>query len=221
MKFPLYPKINSIQKRHKEGPLKGQFTGEWAIPEFAYLADNEWVWREKIDGTNIRIHLTCDASGWPEVEFGGRTDNAQLPAPLVMVLNQLFNTDDAKDRIRETFGFDSLSQGVVLFGEGYGEGIQKGGVYGPVDFILFDVMVGGWWLFENSVTDIAENLQINRVPVIGSGTLRDAIQIVQWKALKSEWPGVEPEGIVAVPTVPLFDRKGHRIMAKIKGVDFP
>ena len=165
--FQKYHKIQSIQKRHTDGPLKGKFNGEWTCPEHEYLIDNDWIWREKIDGTNIRIHVTCDASGWPLVEFGGRTDNAQIPAPLVTKLNELFNTDEAKDRLLEQFEQSTLQMGVVLFGEGYGAGIQKGGAYGPVSFILFDVLIGGTWLMEADVTQIACGLGIDRVPLVG------------------------------------------------------
>ena len=31
--------------------------GEWTLPELAYLADKDWRWTEKVDGTNIRLAL--------------------------------------------------------------------------------------------------------------------------------------------------------------------
>jgi hypothetical protein len=81
-------------------------------------------------------------------------------------------------------------------------------------------------------------LGIESVPVIGSGTLHDAVDIVssgitfdhngvvqRWYTsivggLESRWGPFEAEGIVARPVVPLFDRKGQRIITKIKSVDF-
>ena len=220
--FQKYHKIQSIQKRHTEGPEKGKFIpGQWTCPEHEYLQDLDWVWREKVDGTNIRIHITTQStSGWPEVEFGGRTDNAQLPAPLVAVLNQMFNTDEAKGLIMEQFEQSTLQEGVILFGEGYGAGIQKGGAYGPVNFILFDVRIGNTWLMESDVTQVACGLGVNRVPLVGRGPLWSAVNLVKSGQLVSAWPDVEPEGIVAVPSVPLFDRRGNRIIVKVKGVDY-
>lgn len=214
-----YHKINSIQMRYTSGPNIGQFTGEWARPEFAYLELNEWIWREKIDGTNIRVHIQGGGLS-TVINFGGRTANAQIPMPLYQKLENLFTTDDALRRIGTTFDDDTLLEGVTLFGEGFGAGIMKGGAYGPVDFILFDVQIGGWWLLEEAVTDIANKLEIKRVPLVGTGTLFDAIELVANDELRSAWAGVTPEGIVAVPEVPLWDRRGERVIAKIKGKDF-
>ena len=217
MSFPLYSKINSIKKRHTDGPLKGQFTDEWAVPEFEYLAENEWVWREKVDGTNIRIRVTS-VGDYLNLQIGGRTDNAQIPAPLYQRLHDLFYNHESM--YREAFDEECLLDGVTLFGEGYGAGIQKGGNYGPVDFILFDVRIGDSWMTEESTTDIANKLGLQRVPLYGTGTLNEAIIEVAGGLLVSAWPDVAPEGLVCVPTVPLFDRRGHRIITKVKGCDF-
>ena len=68
---------------------------------------------------------------------------------------------------------------VLLFGEGYGPKIQGGGKYREdQSFVLFDVKVGDWWLNREAVDDVAEKLDIESVPVIGHGTLQDAIDIV-------------------------------------------
>jgi hypothetical protein len=219
MTFPLYSKINSIQKRHTEGPLRGQFTGEWAIPEFGYLSENEWIWREKVDGTNIRVGVRIpEGQQYLTIEIGGRTASAQIPAPLYQRLHDTFYIDD--EVYREAFDEECLRDGVTLFGEGYGAGIQKGGNYGPVDFILFDVRIGDSWMTEESTTDIAGKLGLKRVPIVGFGTLNEAIKTVAGGLLESAWAGVKAEGLVCVPSVPLFDRRGHRIITKVKDKDF-
>jgi hypothetical protein len=128
---------------------------------------------------------------------------------------------------------------VTLFGEGYGPKIQSGGLYtGGEDvhsFVLFDVKIDNWWLDRKAVDDVASNLGIDSVPTIGHGTLHDAIDIVstgitfndaggveRWGrgTLESRWGSFDAEGIVARPVVPMFDRKGQRIITKIKVVDF-
>jgi hypothetical protein len=220
--FPLYSKINSIKKRHQDGPLKGQFLDEWAVPEFEYLADNQWIWREKIDGRNTRIHVKMLGDGADKavcVDFGGRTNKAEMPKPLLECLQELFHPP-ALDHYQSAFDEECLRDGITLFGEGYGAGIQSGGAYGPVDFILFDVLIGTSWMTEESTTDIAYKLGLRRVPLVATGTLHDAIDAVKHGYLASDWDGVEPEGLVCVPAVPLFDRRGHRILTKVKGKDF-
>ena len=45
----------------------------------------DWEFTEKVDGTNIRVHWDGHT-----VEFGGRTDKAQIPKPLLERLETLF-----------------------------------------------------------------------------------------------------------------------------------
>jgi hypothetical protein len=214
------------------GPKKGRMIhGAWTTPELEYLKDNEWEFTEKVDGTNIRIGLETDETLRTRVEFAGRTDNAQIPKPLLEYLQDTFTVGLFRDADLDT---------VTLFGEGYGPNIQGGGKYMSYhSFVLFDVKIGPWWLSRENVDDIASKLGISAVPVLGTGTLQDAIDIVstgitfnkgggivRWggssvpSGLKSKWGDFEAEGIVARPVVPLFDRKGERIITKIKAVDF-
>jgi len=109
----------------------------------------------------------------------------------------------------------------VLYGEGYGAKIQKnGGNYRQdQDFILFDVRCGDWWLKRSDVEDVAEKLGIDVVPMIGQGTLFDAVNFAKQR-FKSKWGDFEAEGIVARPAVELKTRGGQRLIAKIKCRDF-
>ena len=72
---------------------------------------------QKIDGTNIRVM-------WQDgkLKLGGRTDNANIPADLVQLLYEAIDVR----KLRDTFG----DTPVIIYGEGYGAGIQKGGGYG-------------------------------------------------------------------------------------------
>ena len=80
-----YHKIQSIFKRDMTSKRKTLIEGEWTLPEFEYLAGNTWIFTEKVDGTNIRV-IFKDGG----VTFGGRTDDAQIPAQLVTRLNERF-----------------------------------------------------------------------------------------------------------------------------------
>ena len=218
--FAKYHKINGVMKRYTEGPKKGRFIwGDWARDEFETLKDCPWLWREKIDGTNIRIHVQKDAeSSTPQVSYGGRTDNAQIPASLFARLRTLFDEADYE----AVFG-DALEGGVILYGEGFGAGIQKAGAsYGPVDFILFDVRIGHMWLEEDAITSIAGALGIKRVPIIGTETLTNmlaSMQVLEPTEV-SEFDGVTCEGCVGYPVGGLLNRRGERIITKLKFVDF-
>ena len=202
-----YHKIQSVFKRKMDGD-GSIIEGAWTLPEFEYLANNQWVFTEKVDGTNIRVMLKGNV-----VSFGGRTDSASLPAPLVGRLNERFSPMDS--RLRMVSDCD-----ICLYGEGYGAKIQSGGNYRPdQDFVLFDVRIGEWWLQRPDVEDIATALGIDVVPVIGEGTLRDAVSAAK-AGITSTWGNFQAEGIVARPKVELKTRRGDRLIAKIKCRDF-
>ena len=210
-----FPKINSIYKRDQRGRF---LDGEWATDEIAYLKDLPWRWTEKVDGTNIRLGYNGRPANGTELSFiAGRTDNAQIPPKLLQRLVELMRTlpfgevfPDADD--------------VTLYGEGYGAGIQKGGgnyISTHCDFVLFEVKVGNWWLKRDAIEDVATKLDVPVVPLVMTGTIADAIDMVRANAFKSDWPNVTvPDGLVGVPVVDLFDRRGDRIMTKVKHRDF-
>lgn len=205
-----YHKIQSIYKRDMTSKHKTLLEGQWTLPEFEYLSGNVWSFTEKVDGTNIRV-IFKDGG----VTFGGRTEDAQIPAQLVGRLNERFLPLAAK--LDEVFPDGAA----VLYGEGYGAKIQKiGSSYrADQDFVLFDVRVGQWWLQRVDVHDVAQKLGLDVVPVIGEGTLHDAVAWAK-RGIRSTWGDFEAEGIVARPKTELNTRGGQRLIAKIKCRDF-
>ena len=205
-----YVKIPNIFKREEFGNNK-LIEGMYATPELEYLKDANWIWTEKVDGTNIRVMWDGH-----NVTFGGRTDKAQIPAHLVNKLNELFGGTNKEEIFEQAFGENP----VILFGEGFGEKIQKGGgLYGPVNFILFDVMISGMWLKRDAVEDITKSFGIEAVPIVGSGTLPEAVEYIRQHP-KSMLRDAEMEGIVCRPEYELSDRRANRIIVKVKCRDF-
>ena len=205
-----YPKIPNIFKREIYGENK-LLKWEYSSVELEYLSKCDWQWTEKVDGTNIRIIWDGHS-----VSFMGRTDKAQIPAHLVNRLNELFGGTNKEEIFEQVFGETE----VILFGEGFGEKIQaKGGLYGSVDFILFDVLINNIWLKRKDVENIAEQFNIKCVPVVGVGSLEEAVAYIETHP-KSLLRDFEMEGIVCRPCCELNDRLGKRIIVKIKCRDF-
>jgi len=205
-----YHKINTCWMRDQKGNI---IEGQWSDPVFGYLANNEWVFTEKVDGTNIRAYWDGN-----RVTFGGRTDAASIPTFLLNRLNDLFDTTPKRQKFSEVFGQDHA----CLYGEGYGAKIQKGGgnyKADGVDFTLFDVAVGDWWLMRKDVEDVAAKLGCDIVPILGNGTLHDGIARTR-NGFNSTWGDFIAEGIVARPVVEFKTRKGERVITKIKHRDF-
>jgi len=204
-----YPKIQTVFLRDPATRYKTLLMGQWALPEFEYLAKNEWVWTEKIDGTNIRVDWDGE-----RVTFAGRTDNAQTPTFLLTKLQEMFPV--------EVFMAEYPDLPMTLYGEGYGAKIQKGGgnyISDGQSLILFDVMISGNWQPRESMEDIAAHLRLDMVPIVGVGVLDDAIDVVQ-HGFQSGVGHCEAEGLVMRPKVDLMTRTGQRVITKVKGRDF-
>jgi hypothetical protein len=207
-----YHKIQTVYFRDPENNHKTLLEGTWAKPEFELLKDIDWICTEKIDGTNIRVMWDGE-----NVRFGGKTDNAQIPSILIEVLQDAFTNEKMKEVFPD-------ADNVCLYGEGYGKKIQKGGNYLPdrADFILFDVKVGDWWLTREANEDVAIKLNIGVVPIIGTWKLKKAIEYVKngFKSTIAHNKDYVAEGLIMKPKTELFNRRGERIITKIKHNDF-
>jgi len=216
-----FGKIETLYERNEKFKVNvGQFKNR------TYTLLKSWLWTEKVDGTNMRII-------WQDkkLSFGGKTDTAQIPGDL---LGQLYK--DFTASMLESIFPDADA---VIYGEGYGAGIQKGGGdYCPSKaFIAFDVCVitpptdlvagvtapeGKWWLSYENVCDVAGKLKIPVVPFIGEMTLEDATEFVHagFKSRCAVNPNKMAEGLVGRPLETLYDKKGARLITKLKTKDF-
>jgi len=199
-----YHKIETLyerdEKTHKVNP--------GAIKNLVYALIKSWQWTEKIDGTNIRC-IWRDG----KLTFGGKTDNAQIPGDLVAHLYTLVTPAALEGVFQMT--------NAVIYGEGYGAGIQNGGAYSPTKkFIAFDVLVEDkWWLSWENTKDVAGKIGVDVVPYLGDMTLEEATAKVQAGFQSAIGSGMA-EGMVGRTIEPLFDKRGHRLIVKLKTKDF-
>jgi hypothetical protein len=180
-----------------------------------YSLLKSWVWTEKIDGTNIRLIYEPQVPGITgSLRIAGKTDKASVPAQLV----KWASDPDLLKLLVVTFP----DAPVVLYGEGYGAGIQKGGVYAQQQgFILFDVLVAGkWWLSDENMRNVASKLALKAVPLVGTMSLEQATEMVHQGFASQVGQGAPAEGLVGRPAETLFDKKGARLITKLKTKDF-
>ena len=204
-----YPKLQTLWKRDENNKFR-IIEGDFSKDEFANIKN--WLITEKIDGTNIRVKYEGGT-----VRFDGRTDEAQIPAHLVAALEAMFNANHFESNL------DPLPKKMILYGEGYGAKIQKGGGLYRDDagFILFDVWADGWWLNRESVEDIAEKLNIPVVPVLGIMSWKEASDLVKTNpaSIVADQPKIA-EGFVARSHPLVLFRNGDPVMWKLKVRDF-
>lgn len=217
-----YPKIETIFKRDE----KFKITNEIRLPEFENI--KKWLITEKIDGTNIRI-IYKRGENLPKLEglrledkllIRGRTDNAQIPTFLYEVLLKMFSIEKFIEIFLDT-------KEVCLYGEGYGQKIQKGGGnYNKGNsFRLFDIWIDGWWLEWDKVEEIAGQLSIGTVPTYGIRNIESAVNIVKNESMSivaEEENGkfIPFEGIVARAYPMMLFRNGLPIKWKLKVKDY-
>ena len=206
-----YHKIDGLYMR--EETTKRLLPGVYRNPLVEYLKNDKWTFTEKIDGTNIRV--VWDGH---RVSFHGRTDKATIPVKLLQRLEELFGGEANEQVFEQHFG----EKEVTFYGEGYGAGIQKGGgnYRKDNDFILFDVEVGDTiMLAREDVEEIAMIFGIDVVPIVMVGTLAEAEAFVRQRP-KSMIGTADMEGLVGRPSVEIRDRRGKRVIVKIKVRDY-
>lgn len=217
-----YPKINTLFLRDLDKQSKYYncilLDQPLTTPEFETLKFCDWECTEKIDGTNISIHIIPDMDSF-KVEVHGRTDRAQIPDHLLYRMSQIATKDNLAKIIKDP------TKQIILFGEGYGTKIQSVGsryIKEGVDFILFDVLVDDIWLSRESCEEIASMLGIKIVPVIGYFTVPEATELVRmgFNSRISEDQNLPAEGLVLKAPCGILDRLGNRIITKIKTEDF-
>lgn len=221
-----YPKIETLFNRDENFKV----TDQLRHPVYADI--KQWHFTEKIDGTNIRFILEADG----KFRIAGRTEKAQFSADLLDSLGELIDGDRMKevfwkDKEKECeecgVSFDGFQ--VVVYGEGYGAGIQKGGggYNEQKTFRMFDCLIAEkWWMDWEQINDIALRLGVNVVPDHGMMSVDDAVEYVkkgffsktaEYDSENKEHPA---EGLVGKTREPLFDKRGRRLAIKIKTKDF-
>lgn len=201
-----YPKIQSVFNRDPETDY-ATFTDEFAHPAFELLKDIDWMWQEKVDGRCHRVMWNGNS-----VTHKGKRERSEIPGYLLDSLKK-YQFDK---RLRNEFGDTE----VTLFGEAFGPKIQNGEQYSDQrQFILFDVRIGRYWLEYENVEDIANKIGVPVVPIIGRGPIDQAMDVVE-KGFTSSISDCRAEGFILRPPTQLFDRRGDRIIAKLKYQDF-
>src|SRR5256885_3977409 len=84
-----YPKIETVFDRDEKTfrVIKERLR----CPEYGLIT--HWKITEKVDGTNVRVGWINGPGYERRVEFGGRTDNAQMPTFLLKYLQDTFTPE--------------------------------------------------------------------------------------------------------------------------------
>lgn len=213
-----YPKTETLYDRDKK---TFKVNGQLRMQEFALV--KTWYVTEKIHGTNIRVQWDGQI-----VQFAARDSEKleHIPGDLLKYLQETFTPEKLAEAFPSADAFDNT---VTLYGEGCGPGIQKGGAdYSKTKtFVLFDVLVGKYWLEPVNIADVAGKLGIRMVPLLGEAMELQEIHNMCQAGFYSPLAmsnGVEnriAEGVIAITVPGLMTRYGTRLKFKLKNEDFP
>jgi len=172
-----------------------------------------------------------------DVTIKGKIDNSQIPS----MLKKYMEDNYPKEKVLEAIGlkeFIPVNEWVdhkwndvidipkyTIYGEGYGAKIQKAGenyIKNGVSFVGFDVKVNDIYLLTNNRDDIINKLGAPIAPFIGYFTLDEAIEYVRkgFKSRIAENKDFIAEGLVLRTELGLKNRRGERLIIKIKYKDF-
>ena len=171
------------------------------------------------------------------VTIKGKTDNAQIPPMLKKYMEDNYPADKVLDALglKE---FIPVKEWVehkwndvidipkyTIYGEGYGAKIQKAGgnyIKNGVSFAGFDVKVNDVYLLTDNRDDIINKLGAPIAPFIGYFTIDEAIEYVRkgFKSKIAENKDFIAEGLVLRTELGLKNRRGERLIVKIKYEDF-
>ena len=230
-----YPKTESPYVRDEETHLL--VPGIFRRPDFAQIG--RWLVTEKIDGTNIRVILNGHLLGDPVLDgpvfaswdVRGRSDDATLPKRFVeeafphVSVSLLESALNAIEPMRDP----ERGYAMVVYGEGYGAGIQKGACYSPTKQLrIFDVLTfkegsRSLWRTWNDVVEVARVLGLSTVPVVWAeaslAQVRLCVGDYSRVAQQHGMPPIQQEGVVARTDPYLYDYRGNRVMFKLKSKD--
>jgi len=188
------------------------------------LPDGSWIITEKIDGTNIRIILTKpDDEGNREVHIGSRKlilNKSDKGSKVYLDCIEEINLN----KIQEYF--KDVDSTVIIYGEGYGAGVQKGGIYSSKkNFRVFDIRIGKAYQDFSYVKKVCIDNQLNLVPVIDEKeflTYEECITRLKQTSHTyiKEGTGGRPEGFVYKFEPVLLNKYGERLIFKVKYKDF-
>jgi hypothetical protein len=170
--------------------------------------DKVWV-TEKIHGSNWRLKVTPEGiiMGSRNLVYDGTNDGFGRFIPI-------FEGLDHEGIIKFFLPDTQIDKEVIIFGEVYGGGYQHGVIYHePVNFRVFDIMVGDEFLNFDTVAEICTCFRLPIVPLlyVGKPNYEELLKFCGRSVLTDDGAG---EGIV-VKAYGHKDQYGRPLFAKI------
>ena len=203
-----FKKFSSLENSYRQNLID-------KVVEHGYSVDTEqWIVTEKLHGTNLSFW--CDGE---EVRVASRSQ---------FVDGTFYNCQAVIDRYADKL-LDWCKRSsifpITIYGELFGNGVQKEVKYGERDFAAFDVEIFNQGpLHKIAAANMCKDIGIPFVPVIFKGTFAECLSVDNTFQSLLTPEGYEEdntaEGLVIEPVEPLFFANGSRIYFKNKTSSF-
>ena len=168
-----------------------------------------WIVTEKIHGANF--------SFW----YNGK--DFKVASRNQFVDGTFYNCQSVINRyeqkIKDWYETHPCSQ-VIIYGELYGDGIQKEVVYGEKDFAAFEVVLDGVVQDKRTAVLMVNEMSVPFAPLKGIGTFQDCLNVNNTFRSHLTPEGFEgenfAEGVVIEPVIPAWFKNGNRVYFKNK-----
>ena len=222
------------RKKGNDNPAFHKYTDIENIKYYPTLFNDEEVVviTEKIHGTSFRagyvkkeklsmwdrIKLLFSCNPYIEYEFIYGSRNVQIPKRKDYVG---FYDENVYYKIVKKYNLEEiLHPGQVVYGEIYGDGIQKGYTYGlkngEVDFVAYDIQQDGKYLDYYDFEKVAHNLSLPTVPELSIGyyDLDDIKRLSEGPSILSPSQPIR-EGVVVKPIKERLGPTGRAILKSL------
>lgn len=218
MASDLYHKIFPPYARHTTGEQRKQLDrSRWLTRELEVLAAVPgWTFTEKIDGANLAV--IYNGLG---VELRTRDGHnletlADLDPSTIDALREIFHVTV----MEQAFGSKETRIYLEVYGKGVGDHHWLARKLPQQRVAVLDARINGFWLARGNLTDLAnDTFSLECAPHRADvQTLTRAIDVVT-AGMPSALGDFTAEGLVGVAPLGLFNRKGERIIVKVKTED--
>ena len=139
------------------------------------------IWDKVRIYLNIKFNLGGDEWKWSEYEFIVGSHNVEKGSDSQGFYNtnvwyEIANKYEIKKKLWElikkgTFSKEDIGNGIIIYGEIYGVGIQQNYDYGlkTIEFALFDIMINNQYISTDAVLTLHKLLELNHVPLLYIG----------------------------------------------------
>lgn len=215
-----YPKITSPFKRTEEHGKTVNINVPFDDYAKMFIESNiRFTGSEKVDGTNLNIIYDGN-----HIQYRGHTDKTTWNPEVEEYIKSRFLTPEFEQMCEQKFGENEIQLSGELIGPKIQGNLYKLSEYKFILFDIYNITTDAWWN-QSTVTEIAEYLNLERVKVISSHTIKEWLEQAFYNCesgcgyKSSLCDSTEIEGVVIRPEMELCKANGERVIYKLKVKD--